>query len=169
MECQGRIAREPDGQWDVWTVIADWRRTTRAAMQQRAAVRPWLDARRPLDARTVIDLVRRTRAVGGVVQAKWDERGWLDPPDPIDQLQLRDGVTLEHHDLVELELPYPGVTGWLGCFSLLALHLAEHFKLDPTAVRDFVSHEGRAELVELVRRALRDRDGETATASDECE
>src|SRR5216683_1169985 len=89
MECQGRIAREPDGQWDVWTVIADWRRTTRAAMQQRAAVRPWLDARRPLDARTVIDLVRRTRAVGGVVQAKWDERGWLDPPDPIDQ--LRDG------------------------------------------------------------------------------
>ncbi len=99
------------------------------------------------------------------MQAKWDERGWLDAPDPIDQ--LRDSVPLEHHDLVELELLYPGVTGWLGCFSLLALHLAEHFKLDPTAVRDFVSHEGRAELVELVRRELRDGDGEPATASDE--
>src|SRR5207244_3297085 len=36
MERQGRIAREPDGQWDVWAVIADWRRTTRAAMARRA-------------------------------------------------------------------------------------------------------------------------------------
>jgi hypothetical protein len=168
MERQGRITREPNGQWDVWAVIADWRQTTRAAMQQRAAVRPWLDARRPLDASTVIDLVRATRAVGGVVQAQWGSSKWLDARDPLDQ--LRDGVPLEAHDTVELDVLSPSATNWHGRFCLLAIHLAEHFQLDPTAVREFVVREGSRAIVDFVRWEMgEDGDGDTATASDEIE
>jgi hypothetical protein len=124
-----------------------------------------LDARRPLDVRTVIALIRATRAVGGVVQAQWGKIRWLDARDPIDQ--LRDGVPLEAHDVVELDLLSPGVTSWLARFSLLASDLAEHFQLDETAVREFVMHKGCAAIVDFVRWEMGDGDGETAGESDE--
>src|SRR5437867_1824819 len=80
-------------------MFEDWRGAASPYMQQRAADRPWLDARCPLDAEAVITLVRRTRrrwhravAMG---QAQVARR------DPIDHLE--NDVPLEPHDIFELD------------------------------------------------------------------
>ena len=61
-----RIDVREDGCWDLFDVLADWRRHTRWSLQRaRAGLPPWLDLDLPVTQGMVDELVRRARARGG--------------------------------------------------------------------------------------------------------
>jgi hypothetical protein len=72
-ERRGAIVRSPDGRWDVFDVLARWRRSSprvglRRSFRERAAALPWLDATRPLAPADWNALIRRAADVGATWQ-----------------------------------------------------------------------------------------------------
>ena len=127
-------------------------------------VRSANNARCPLDAEAVIALVRRTRAVGGVVQSRWNKNKWLDAPDPIDR--LKNDVPLEPYDLFELDFLYPSWETWRALMHRLTDRLVKRFKLDERAVRKIVWREGHEHLVYVLRTELGASGADAATGGE---
>jgi hypothetical protein len=73
-ERRGTIVRLPDGRWDVFAVLARWRRSSprvglRPAFRKRRRRLPWLDPGRPLAPADFTALIKRAADVGAVWQS----------------------------------------------------------------------------------------------------
>ena len=151
-----KIAREPDGRWEVFAVLDGWRASTNRYLQRPAAVRrPWLDPYQPLTWPLVVELIWRTRAAGGTVSAEWDGDEWPDVPDP--RMVLRSDAPLDVPTCEELEGLLPWALSWHAWCGSLAERVAERFGLDAGAVRAFVYREGRERLAWIMTKELQDR------------
>jgi predicted DCC family thiol-disulfide oxidoreductase YuxK len=152
----GRIVRSADAQWHVFAVVQDWRENTWGALQRRGAVpRPWLDPRRRWTAALRARLIRRTRAVGGTVEA-YDPtaRTWRATPDPLELLEAGTRSPVPSADWMEIESIIPRAGCWLEWFTSGAPRIAEACGADVATLRPALEREGYTMLRYMLRGAL---------------
>jgi hypothetical protein len=81
-----RIARQPDGTWDVLDVVNAWRDSVRRYLQRDPS--PWIDPRVELN---VTMLIRKSRYAGARVEFKCEgDTEWGEIPDPVQRLNRGD-------------------------------------------------------------------------------
>jgi hypothetical protein len=82
----GRIARQPDGTWDVLDVVNAWRSGVRRYLQRDPS--PWID---PAVELNTTMLVRKSRYAGARVEFQCEgDTEWHEVPDPVQRLYRGD-------------------------------------------------------------------------------
>jgi hypothetical protein len=161
---EGRITREDDGTWEVFSVLHEWRANTWDALRRDAGRwRPWFDTRVSLDSNAVMSaLIARTRHAGGTVTAQYRRnRAWEAVPDPV--LLLRTGTQLDAVDptrarppiteavLCELDGLVPFGSTWLEHIEVLADAVAEECGVPQERVYRVLEEQVRIHLAFLAQ------------------
>jgi hypothetical protein len=120
-EDAGRIAREPDGTWDVLNVVNAWRDSVHRYLQRDPS--PWID---PAVELNTTMLVRKSRYAGARVEFQCEgDTAWREVPDPVQRLHRGDPLDpdrsiVESFAVGELNGLVPMAGYWVGVPEMVA-------------------------------------------------